>query len=73
MPSTMPGRELVQNFLKDNDIKITDLAKMYKLSNQDARDYVSGRKTNPAAVATSCKFEKWRCLANSLILSKIIM
>lgn len=49
MPSTMPGRELVQNFLKDNDIKITDLAKMYKLSNQDARDYVSGRKTNPAA------------------------
>lgn len=49
MPSTMPGRELVQNFLKDNDIKITDLAKMYKLSNQDARDYVTGRKTNPAA------------------------
>ena len=49
MPSTLPGRELVQNFLKDNNIKITDLAKMYKLSNQDARDYVTGRKTNPAA------------------------
>lgn len=49
MPSTMPGRELVKNYLKDNDIKSTDLAKMYGLTKQEVSDYLSGRKKNPAS------------------------
>lgn len=49
MPSTLPGRELVKNFLQENDIKSTDLAKMYGMTKQEVSDYLSGRKTNPAA------------------------
>ena len=49
MPSTFPGRELVKKFLQENDIKSTDLAKMYGMTKQAVSDYLSGRKTNPAA------------------------
>lgn len=49
MPSTLPGRELVKKFLQENDIKSTDLAKMYGMTKQEVSDYLSGRKTNPAA------------------------
>lgn len=49
MPSTFPGRELVKKFLQENDIKSTDLAKMYGMTKQEVSDYLSGRKTNPAA------------------------
>lgn len=48
MPSIMPGRELVKKFLKENDIKATDLAKMYGMTKQEVSDYLSGRKSNPA-------------------------
>lgn len=49
MPTTMPGRKLVKKYLANNHIKITDLAKMYGLSKQDATEYISGRKTNSKA------------------------
>ncbi|WP_294837227.1 XRE family transcriptional regulator [uncultured Lactobacillus sp.] len=49
MPTIAPGRRLVQKYLKDNRIKITELAKIYGLNPQDASDYISGRKSNPAA------------------------
>lgn len=49
MPTTSSGRELVKKYLKENDLKIVDLAKMYGIAKQDATDYLSGRKTNPAA------------------------
>ena len=49
MPSTLPGRELVKEYLKKNDIKSTDLAKMYGMTKQEVSDYLSGRKSNPAA------------------------
>lgn len=49
MPSTMPGRELVKQFLQQNGIKTTDLAKMYGMTKQEVSDYLSGRKVNPAS------------------------
>lgn len=49
IPTTQPGRELVKKFLQENDIKSTDLAKMYGMTKQEVSDYLSGRKTNPAA------------------------
>lgn len=48
MPSTAPGRDLVRKYLKENDIKSTDLAKMYGMTKQEVSDYLSGRKINPA-------------------------
>lgn len=48
MPSTLPGRNLVKKFLKDNKIKSNDLAKMYGMTKQEVSDYLSGRKENPA-------------------------
>lgn len=44
----MSGRELVKNYLRNNNIKFTDLAKMYGMTKQDVTDYLSGRKKNPA-------------------------
>ena len=49
MPSTMPGRELVKQFLQQNGIKATDLAKMYGMTKQEVSNYLSGSKTNPAS------------------------
>ncbi|PWF22443.1 transcriptional regulator [Lactobacillus johnsonii] len=48
MPSTMSGRELIKHYLKENDIKSADLAKMYGMTKQEVSDYLSGRKNNPA-------------------------
>lgn len=47
MPSTMPERELVNKYIKENSISIADLAKMYGLSRQEATDYISGRIQSP--------------------------
>lgn len=47
MPSTMPGRELVKKYIKENSISIADLAKVYGLSRQEATDYISGRVKSP--------------------------
>jgi hypothetical protein len=47
MPTTMPGRELVKKYIKENLISIADLAKMYGLSRQEATDYISGRIQTP--------------------------
>ncbi|WP_276804607.1 XRE family transcriptional regulator [Lactobacillus hominis] len=47
MPTTMPGRELVKKYIKDNSITIADLAKMYGLGRQEATDYLSGRIKTP--------------------------
>lgn len=49
MPTMDPGRELVQKYLNDNNIKIAELAKAYGIEPQNATDYISGRKSNPAA------------------------
>lgn len=49
MPSTMPGRKLVQKYMEENSIKATDLAKMYGMTKQEVSDYISGRKNNPAS------------------------
>lgn len=49
MPSTIPGRELVKKYLTENDIKTTDLAKMYGMTKQEVSTYLNGKKTNPAA------------------------
>ncbi|MCT6890565.1 XRE family transcriptional regulator [Lactobacillus apis] len=49
MPTTMPGRKLVRDYLTDNGIMITNLAKMYGMKKQDANDYISGKKTTPAS------------------------
>lgn len=49
MPTTMPGRELIKKYLKDNDIKTSDLAKTYGMTKQEVSDYLSGRKKNPAS------------------------
>lgn len=48
MPSTIPGRELVKKYLNENNIKISDLAKMYGMSKQEVSNYLNGKKTNPA-------------------------
>ena len=47
MPSTMPGRELVKKYIKENSISIADLAKVYGLGQQEATDYISGRIRSP--------------------------
>lgn len=47
MPSTMPGREIVKQYLKENHIKITSLAKMYGLPRQVVTDFISGRIKSP--------------------------
>lgn len=49
MPTLAPGRKLVQEYLENNHIKITELAKIYGIKPQDATDYIKGRKSNPAA------------------------
>lgn len=49
MPTLTLGRKLVQKYLENNHIKITELAKIYGIKQQDATDYISGRKSNPAA------------------------
>lgn len=49
IPTTQPGRELVKQFLQQNGIKTTDLAKMYGMTKQEVSDYLSGRKVNPAS------------------------
>lgn len=49
MPTLAPGRKLVQEYLENNHIKITELAKIYGIKPQDATDYISGRKSSPAA------------------------
>lgn len=48
MPTTTAGRELVKAFLQKNDIRSSDLAKMYGMTKQEVSDYLSGRKQNPA-------------------------
>lgn len=49
MPTTNPGRELVQNYIEKNSIRISDLAKLYGMKQQDVSDYVYGKKVNPAS------------------------
>lgn len=49
MPTLTLGRKLVQEYLENNHIKITELAKIYGIKQQDATDYISGSKSNPAA------------------------
>lgn len=49
MPTTNPGRERVRNYLKDNRIKISELALVYGMTRQEVSDYLTGNKTNPKA------------------------
>lgn len=49
MPETLNGRQRILNYLKSNDISMTQLATMYGMNKQDVSDYLAGRKTNPAA------------------------
>lgn len=49
MPTTNPGRELIQGYIKKNNIRISDLAKLYGMKQQDVNDYVYGKKVNPAS------------------------
>lgn len=49
MPETLNGRQRILNYLADNDISQAQLATMYGMNKQDVSDYLSGRKTNPAA------------------------
>lgn len=49
MPETLSGRERILNYLKEYDISRTQVATMYGMNKQDVSDYLSGRKTNPAA------------------------
>lgn len=49
MPETLSGRERILNYLKEHDISRTQVATMYGMNKQDVSDYLSGRKTNPAA------------------------
>lgn len=49
MPETISGRERILNYLKEHDISRTQVATMYGMNKQDVSDYLSGRKTNPAA------------------------
>lgn len=49
MPETLNGRERILNYLKEHDISRAQVATMYGMTKQDVSDYLSGRKTNPAA------------------------
>lgn len=49
MLETLNGRQRILNYLADNDISQAQLATMYGMNKQDVSDYLSGRKTNPAA------------------------
>lgn len=49
MPETLNGRQRILNYLKSNDISMTQLATMYGMNKQDVSDYLAGRKTTPAA------------------------
>lgn len=49
MPETLSGRERILNYLKEHDISRAQVATMYGMNKQDVSDYLSGRKTNPAA------------------------
>ena len=42
MPTLTLGRKLVQEYLENNHIKSTELAKIYGIKHQDATDYISG-------------------------------
>jgi transcriptional regulator with XRE-family HTH domain len=49
MPTTKPGRERIREYLKQNHIKLTDLALVYGMTRQEVSDYLTGNKTNPKA------------------------
>ena len=49
MPETLNGRQRILNYLKSNEISMTQLATMYGMNKQDVSDYLAGRKTTPAA------------------------
>lgn len=43
------GRQLVKSFLKENDINIKDVAKMYGLTKQEVSNCLNGIKKGPAS------------------------
>lgn len=49
MPTSKPGRELIKQYLQDNGLKVSNLAKMYGLTKQEVSNYLNGVKENPAA------------------------
>lgn len=49
MPTTKPGQEMVNNYLKENNIKISDLAKMYGMTKSEVSMYLSGKRTSSTA------------------------
>jgi transcriptional regulator with XRE-family HTH domain len=49
MPSTLSGRQLIKDYLKKNDIKVSDLAKMYGMTKQEVSNYLNGQKKTPAS------------------------
>jgi hypothetical protein len=51
MPTTLSGRELINQYLKDNHITITSIAAMYGKGKMYVTQVLSGEKQNPAANA----------------------
>lgn len=49
MPETLNGRQRILKYLGDNDISQPQIATMYGMTRQDVSDFLSGRKTTPAA------------------------
>ena len=47
MPDVNPGREKVKEYIKNNDISITDLAVAYGVKKQDLANYLNGKLDNP--------------------------
>ncbi|MGK4034545.1 XRE family transcriptional regulator [Pediococcus acidilactici] len=45
MPETLNGRELVKNYLEENDIERESMAKMFGVSKQYLGEVLNGRKT----------------------------
>ncbi|MDF7683370.1 XRE family transcriptional regulator [Lactobacillus sp. ESL0679] len=44
-----PGRELVQNFIKNSEFNVSDLAKTFGITKQEAGDFINGKRDGEKA------------------------
>lgn len=49
MPTTLAGRELINQYLKENSISVTSLATMLGLGKVYVNEVLTGKKNNAAA------------------------
>lgn len=55
MPTTLPGRELIKNYMNENRIGLESLGQMYGVGKVYMGEVLSGKKAGPSANALILK------------------